>query len=139
MIASRSLDDLLPAVKKLAEAHIAACKECGVDLLIYCTYRDNEEQDRLYRQGRETPGAIVTRARGGESMHNYRVAYDCVALIGGKPQWGDSVLARKVGMLGESVGLDWSGRWAGALKETAHFQYTNGLSLKAFQAGKLPK
>lgn len=139
MIASRSLDDLLPVVRKKAEAHVKACAECGIDLLIYCTYRDGESQNSLYRQGRETTGAIVTNARAGESMHNYRVAYDCVALVGGKPQWGDSVLARKVGMIGESVGLDWSGRWSGKLKETAHFQYTAGLSLKDLQSGKLPQ
>ena len=139
MISSRSLEDLLPLVKARALAHIEVCKEEGIDLLIYCTYRDNESQDSLYRQGRETTGAVVTNARGGESVHNYHCAYDCVALVQGKPQWGDSVLARQVGTLGELVGLEWSGRWAGKLKETAHFQYTAGLSLKDLQLGKIPQ
>ena len=139
MITSRRLEDLFPAVRAKAEAHIKACADCGIDLLIYSTYRDNEAQDLLYKQGRETTGAIVTNARGGESMHNYRVAYDCVALIQGKPQWGDSVLARKVGMIGESVGLDWSGRWSGKLKETAHFQYLGSLTAAEIKKGGEPK
>src|SRR5512145_945440 len=130
MVSSRSIDDLFPIMQKKALAHKHACKEEGIDLLIYCTYRDFEAQDKLYRQGRETPGDIVTNAKGGQSTHNYRVAYDCVPLVHGKPAWGDSVLARKVGELGESVGLEWSGRWKGNLKETAHFQYLGGLTLK---------
>ena len=139
MISSRSIEDLVPAVKTKALAHVAACKEAGIDLLIYCTYRDLESQDALYRQGRETTGAVVTNARGGESYHNWRCAYDCVALVQGKPQWGDSVLARQVGTIGELVGLEWSGRWAGKLKETAHFQYTGGFSLAQLQAGAVPQ
>lgn len=138
-MASRSLDDLLAVVEKKALAHVEACKEAGIDLLIYCTFRSFAEQDELYKQGRQVPGNIVTNARGGESYHNYHVAYDCVALVGGKPAWGDSVLARKVGELGESVGLEWSGRWKGSLKETAHFQYTGGLSKEDLKAGKVPQ
>jgi len=139
MISSRKIEDLHPAVQKLASAHMEACKEANIDLLIYCTYRDIESQNALYKQGRETTGSVVTNARGGESYHNWRCAYDCVALVQGKPQWGDSVLARKVGELGESVGLEWSGRWAGKLKESAHFQYTGGYTLKQLQAGAVPQ
>ena len=136
MITSRSLDDLLPVVRAKALAHQEACKEEGIDLLIYCTYRDNEAQEALYLQGRTTAGAIVTNARGGDSYHNYRCAYDCVPLVGGKPAWNDTKLYAKVGQLGESVGLQWSGRWSGKLKETAHFQYTAGLSLHDLKSGK---
>jgi peptidoglycan LD-endopeptidase CwlK len=39
-------------------------------------FRSFEEQDRLYAQGRTTAGQIVTNARGGESMHNFGVAFD---------------------------------------------------------------
>ena len=38
-MASRSLDDLLAVVEKKALAHVEACKEAGIDLLIYCTFR----------------------------------------------------------------------------------------------------
>lgn len=138
MVTSRSLDDLLPCVKLKALAHIAACKEAGIDLLIYCTYRDFEDQEILYRKGRTTPGPKVTNARGGDSYHNWRVAYDCVPVIAGKAAWNDSALYLKIGKLGEELGLTWSGRWNGSLRETAHFQYTKGLSLEALKRGEVP-
>lgn len=137
MISSRSLATLDPAVKAKAEAHIAACKEAGIQLLIYCTYRDLECQDTLYAQGRTTPGKIVTNARGGDSYHNWRCAYDCVPVVGGKAAWGDTDLYAKVGQLGEAQGLEWAGRWTGKLRETAHFQYRGGLTLTDFKAGKV--
>ena len=62
MYSSRDVADLFPVVRAKALAHKEACKEAGIDLLIYCTYRDPEAQDALYEQGRQAPGAIVTNA-----------------------------------------------------------------------------
>ena len=136
MINSRNLDDLHPYVKSLALKHEALCTENGIDLLIYCTYRDDECQNALYAQGRTKPGHIVTNAKAGESFHNYHLAYDCVPMIHGKPQWSDMELYHRVGELGESIGLQWAGRWTGKLHETAHFQFTGGLTLEDLKAGK---
>lgn len=137
-MASRSLDDLIPAVKAKAELFVAKCKEAGIDILIYCTLRTKEEQDDLYAIGRTKPGRIVTCARGGESFHNYGCAFDWVPVVGGKPQWNDTALYRKAGILAESVGLEWAGRWKGALHETAHCQLTSGLSYSDMRQGKRP-
>lgn len=139
MINSRSLEDLVPAVKKRALAHIEACKEAGIELLIYCTYRDFEAQEAEYAKGRTAPGAIVTSAKPGQSYHNFRCAYDCVPLVGGKPDWNNTVLYNRVGELGEKLGLQWSGRWTGKLREVAHFQYTGGYSLEELRAGAVPQ
>jgi peptidoglycan L-alanyl-D-glutamate endopeptidase CwlK len=138
MISSRSIDDLLPIVKAKALAHIERCKEHGIELLIYCTYRDNESQNALYAQGRTKEGKIVTNARAGQSYHNFRCAYDCVPIVNGKPAWSDVLLYTTVGKYGEEVGLSWAGRWTGSFKETAHFQYSGKLSLSDLQAGKVP-
>lgn len=139
MISSRKLTDLNPKVQQMAEAHIAACHAAGIDLLVTCTYRDNEEQDRLYAQGRTTPGGKVTNAKGGQSFHNYRVAYDVVPMRFGKPVWGtakpeDKAMWLKVGELGVAVGLEWAGNWK-TFKEYPHFQFTGGHTLLHFQAG----
>lgn len=136
MINSRNLDDLLPCVKERAERFIAACKVSGIDLLVTSTYRDNESQNALYAQGRTAPGKIVTKAKGGESFHNYRCALDVVPIINGKPNWNsaDPVWA-EVGRLGKLAGLEWAGDWK-TFKETAHFQYTGGKTLKQLQAGE---
>jgi peptidoglycan L-alanyl-D-glutamate endopeptidase CwlK len=136
MINSRKLEDLHPKVKTLCEQFIASCDAAGIDVLITSTYRDMESQKALYEQGRTTKGNIVTNAKAGQSFHNYRVAFDFVPIVGGKCVWNDTGLFAKCGRIAESLGLEWAGSWAGKFKETAHCQFTGGLSLADFQKGK---
>lgn len=142
MINSRSLDELATAVADMARAHIAACLLEGIDLLITSTYRDLEAQAEIYAQGRTKPGRIVTWADAGQSLHNYRVAYDVVPLRAGKPVWGtkeaDRILWLRIGELGEQVGLEWAGRWP-RRREFPHFQYLGGLTKADLRAGRLPE
>lgn len=135
-MASRSLLDLNLPTRSRAEAFLTLSEEQGLDVLIYCTYRSPEEQDGLYAQGRTKSGRIVTNARGGESFHNFHCAFDFVPLVAGKPAWNDSALYLKAGVIAESVGFEWSGRWKGKLRETAHCQYTGGLTLAELRSGK---
>lgn len=139
MINSRKLEDLHPTVRAKVQQFIQKCDEAGIDLLVTSTYRDHESQAELYAQGRTKPGKIVTKAKPGQSWHNWRVAVDVVPLRNGKPVWGttgaDGELWQKVGEIGESVGLEWAGRWK-TFKEFAHFQYTGGLTLADFQNGR---
>jgi peptidoglycan L-alanyl-D-glutamate endopeptidase CwlK len=95
----------------------------------------SQPQNALYAQGRTTPGKIVTNAKGGQSFHNYGVAFDFVPIVGGKAQWNDVALFTKCGEIAESIGLEWAGRWV-KFKELAHCQYTGGLTLQDFQQGK---
>lgn len=139
MINSRSLDDLHPVVAAKARLFLAKCSAAGIDVLVTSTYRDNESQAALYAQGRTAPGKKVTNADAGQSMHNWRVALDVVPMRAGKPVWStngdDGALWRKVGSIGQQVGFEWGGAWA-KFKDYPHFQYTGGLTLKDFQAGK---
>ena len=134
MINSRSLDDLAPPAKQRALAFIAAASAKGIDLLVTSTYRDSESQDALYAQGRTTPGNIVTRAKAGQSWHNWRCALDVVPLVNGKAIWDDQALWKQVGEIGKSCGLEWAGDWK-TFKEYPHFQYTGGLTLAQLQQG----
>ena len=134
MINSRNLDDLASPVKQRAEAFIAAAKAKGIDLLVTSTYRDNESQDALYAQGRTTPGNIVTRAKAGQSWHNWRCALDVVPLVNGKAIWDDQAMWKQVGEIGKSCGLEWAGDWV-TFKEYPHFQYTGGMTLAQLQQG----
>lgn len=138
MISSRKIEDLLPAVQDLAHQFVATCAEVGIDVLIYSTYRDLEAQAALYAQGRTAPGTIITDAAPGFSFHQFRVAWDCVPMLHGKPQWKDTATYARMGELGERLGLTWAGRWTGPLRETAHFQYSKGLKIEDFRAGRLP-
>ena len=137
MINSRDLKDLDPYVAGLAKQFIAACKKQGIDLLVTSTYRDNESQNALYAQGRTKAGRIVTNAKAGQSFHNYRLAFDVVPIVNGKPQWNDFRTFQKIGAIGKSIGLEWAGDWR-TFKELAHFQWTGGLSLAQLKAGKRP-
>lgn len=127
-MSSRSLDDLNQSTRQMATVHKQLCAVKGVELLIYCTLRSNQEQTELYSIGRTKAGQIVTNARARESAHNpdsngKSSAYDCCPMIGGKPMWDSNHPSwRIVGACGEEAGLLWAGRWAGKLKEQAHFQ-----------------
>jgi len=140
-VSSRNLDDLILPAKIRALDFIHACRMAGIDLLVTCTYRCPKDQDALYAQGRTTPGHIVTNARAGESLHQYRVALDVVPLRNGKADWNtageDGELWQHVGALGEKAGFEWAGRW-NRFRELPHFQFTGGLTLAEFKAGKLP-
>ena len=136
MINSRDIAELHPKVREMAEAQLILCKDKGIDVILTSTYRDKESQDALYAQGRTTPGKKVTNAKGGQSMHNWRVAFDLVPVINGKAVWNDDNLWNRVGEIGESVGLEWGGRWSKFI-DKPHLQFTQGLTLADFNAGKM--
>ena len=81
----------------------------------------------------------VTNAKGGQSFHNWRMAFDVVPLVNGKPVWSTSgdagKLWRKIGLIGKSCGLEWAGDWK-RFPEFPHFQYTGGMTLADLQSGK---
>lgn len=135
MINSRSLSDLNPKVAAMCSEFINRCKAQHIDILITSTYRDAESQNALYAQGRTAPGKKVTNAKGGQSYHNWKVAFDFCPIVNGKPNWNDVALYTKCGEIAEGVGLEWAGRWKN-FKELAHCQYTGGLTLHDFQQGK---
>lgn len=130
-MSSRRLEDLNQYTQEAARKHISLCADEGVDLLIYCTKRENKEQDALYAIGRTLPGKIVTNARAGGSAHNPDTsgkasAYDCCPTIHGKPMWDTKHPSWAIVIrCGEAAGLVASARWTGKLKESAHFQDPN--------------
>ena len=139
MINSREINDLLPAVASRCHAFVGACNLHGIDVIITSTYRDFESQDALYAQGRTVPGDRVTKVRGGDSIHNYMRAFDFVPTRNGKPVWGykgvDGELWLKCGIIAESCGLEWGGRWT-TFKDRPHCQYLGGMTLAVLKADR---
>lgn len=127
---------LLPIVQKKLDEFKAKANSEGCDFLVTCTYRSPQVQDQLYAQGRTTPGAIVTNAKGGQSIHQYKCAFDMVPMVHGKAIWENDALWAKLGAIGQSVGLEWGGSWA-TINDRPHFQYTLGYSWQDFLAGKV--
>ncbi|MBL8512154.1 MAG: M15 family metallopeptidase [Betaproteobacteria bacterium] len=131
---SRSLFDLQPHVEVKARGLIDRCAEAGIDIIVTSTLRDFEAQQALYDQGRSKPGSIVTNAKPGDSAHNYGLAFDVVPMRNGKPVWGTSAdpdrqLWQRIGEIGESMGLEWAGRWQ-RFTEYAHFQMLSGKTIE---------
>jgi len=141
------LEKLHPTVRQGAEDLIRLSKSCyGIDIRVTQGYRTKKEQDALFSQGRSTSGEIVTNARGGESMHNYGLAFDFVLLKpdggitydlnhdgngSGKNDWNE------IGMLGKALGFEWGGDWT-RFKDVPHFEMTFGHSLNDLKKGKRP-
>lgn len=106
----------------------------GMALNLASGLRTWNEQDLLFLQGRSLPGSIVTHAKGGESEHNYGLAFD-VSFRGKDPYLDHLPKAKrafywaKVGEIGKSVGLEWGGDWPEPKTDFPHFQYTGGLPI----------
>ena len=140
MINSRDPKELHPDVQPLCAAFLAECNKQGLDVMLTQTYRDVAYQDWLYEQGRTRPGAKVTNAKGGASMHNYRLAFDIAIKVNGKIDWDNEALYAKAGAIGKSLGLEWGGDFK-TIKDTPHFQYTyskrlgRNITLKELRSG----
>lgn len=94
--------------------------------------RTIEEQNKLFAQGRTSPGKIVTRARGGQSNHNYGLAVDLCPFVGSKPAWDFRGGFIAIGRAAEAVGLAWGGDWPKFL-DLPHVELP-GLTIKRCQA-----
>jgi len=119
----RAIDTLAPAFQKRVRGWAMEMVNSKIPPLIYCGRRTMEEQTALYSLGRTSPGKVVTKARAGESYHNYGLAFDWVPLkISPKnpdlyvADWDDETAFR----LGEHVGQSFE--LAAISWETGHLQ-----------------
>jgi peptidoglycan L-alanyl-D-glutamate endopeptidase CwlK len=147
MISSKDPKALIPIVYSKYEKFADQCSRSHIDIIVTSTYRDLESQGALYSIGRTIKGEdvdaknpmgkIVTNAKPGNSFHQYRVAFDVVPIIHGKPVWNNKQLWESIGAIAKACGLEWAGDWK-KFKEKCHLQYTSGLTLKDFKNGKIP-
>lgn len=91
-----------------------------MDVGISQTLRTKAEQDEIYAQGRIKPGKIVSNVKYPNSMHCWGVAFDVFVQRGGKAIW-DTAAYKPVGEIGESLGLEWGGRWQN-FPDAPHFE-----------------
>lgn len=139
-MSSRDRKDLWP---ELARRFELACAEYERDFpqspkpFLTQTYRSRQEQDALYAQGRTKPGKVVTNARGGSSLHNFRpsAAFDIAFRAGDAVTW-DEKHFRTFAQIAKKYGLEWGGDWK-SFKDLPHFQAPNYTLAMASQ-GKAP-
>jgi peptidoglycan L-alanyl-D-glutamate endopeptidase CwlK len=124
------IEQLHPSIQQKARDFLQLASEQGFNLRITHGFRTHEEQNELYAQGRTKPGPIVTNARGGESMHNFGLAFDVV-----DKEKGYNIDWDKLGDIGRSVGLEHGDR---GMVDKPHFQHIGGLTLEQIQKGQRP-
>jgi peptidoglycan L-alanyl-D-glutamate endopeptidase CwlK len=91
-----NIQTLLPMAQKKARDFMKAVQAAGVTIKIISGTRTFAEQEALYRQGRDLPGNKVTNARGGQSNHNFGVAWD-IGIFQGGQYLPESPLYRQAG------------------------------------------
>ena len=127
------ISNLHPEIRKDVKNYInEAQTKLGKKLRVTSGFRSHKEQNELYAKGRTKPGKIVTKARGGQSYHNFGLAFDVVEIKNGKALWRNPDW-EKIGRLGEKYGFSWGGRWR-TFKDKPHFQKTFGKRTKQLQA-----
>ncbi|WP_058835734.1 peptidoglycan-binding protein [Luteimonas abyssi] len=131
-LTAQRIQGLHPEVRATAAAFVNRVEqELGITLRVSDGFRTFAEQDTLYTQGRTAPGPVVTHARGGQSYHNYGLAFDVVQLLpNGGVSWDLDWNA--VGRIGQDLGLEWGGTWTRPV-DRPHFQMDFGLSTTQLQ------
>lgn len=129
---------LHPLVRQSAvDAYLAALASMSGKNMLRVTHslRTFEYQNELYAKGRDKAGnrigSIVTKAKGGQSYHNYGLALDFVLMHSdGKVSYSlkedldeDGVADwREVANAFKSEGWEWGGEW-NKLKDNPHVQF----------------
>lgn len=157
----RDIEALDPAVAHKCARLIELAAGRGLEVIVTSTLRTSEEQAALYAQGRQgldevnamrcvaglpsiagEANRVVTGAR--VSVHEMGCAFDLAVVSRGRAVWdtGADVNAsgladyEELGLLGESLGLRWGGRFSS--RDCVHFEYLAGLSVEQLSAGMRP-
>ena len=120
----KTIATLLPEVQPYARALVNKAAGVGITIKVISGLRTYEEQNELFAQGRDKPGRIVTKARGGYSNHNFGVAFD-IGVFEGTKYLDESPKYKAVGALGTDLGLEWGGNWK-TIQDEPHFQLRPG-------------
>ena len=144
-----TIDRIKEAHPKLRDSLMAQYKEANnllgpnVRLRFAYVYRSNELQDKLYKQVPK-----VTNAKGGQSIHNYGLAFDIVLLVDKDlngtfetASWdmikdfdGDRMSDwLEVVQYFKSKGWSWGGDWK-KFKDGPHFEFNYGFDWKTLKA-----
>jgi peptidoglycan L-alanyl-D-glutamate endopeptidase CwlK len=118
----KNIATLVPDAQEAARKWLAACLAAGFRVRIIDGSRTWADQDALYAKGRTAPGAIVTNARGGQSWHNFGLAWD-FGIFGPAGEYFDEhpdYLA--CAKIAAAHGLESGAFWTGSLVDQPHVQ-----------------
>ncbi|MFN3841472.1 MAG: M15 family metallopeptidase [Cyclobacteriaceae bacterium] len=127
-----ALEALHPYFRDKILQLIQTARAKGIELAVVETYRTRAKQAEYKSMGKR-----YTRTGAGNSKHQYGLAVDLVPIVDGQAQWHNLQLWRRVGVIGERLGLRWGGRWRHPF-DPGHFEWTAGLGAEDLVKGKMP-
>jgi peptidoglycan L-alanyl-D-glutamate endopeptidase CwlK len=131
------LATLLPAVRAAAEDALEQALDEGIVMLVTCGERTLDEQAKLYAKGRTIPGPKVTNAKPGQSIHNYKMAFDVVLIKSGEASWEVDKQWKRFAEIAKKYGFKWGGEFK-TLYDPPHFEMAWGLTWRDLANGKKP-
>jgi peptidoglycan L-alanyl-D-glutamate endopeptidase CwlK len=129
----RSLNNLNTLHPKFRQSAIDAWTEAqaampaNVQIIVVQGLRTFEESDKLYAQGRTAPGAVVTKAKAGQSYHNYGLAFDFAMITNGRDDYAVGPNWMKVVSIMKTAGMTWGGNFAN-FPDNPHFENNFGFN-----------
>jgi peptidoglycan L-alanyl-D-glutamate endopeptidase CwlK len=141
-----ALRTLLPVTQRAARLFLSRAKAnfAAYTVRVLSGTRTYAEQDLLYKKGRfgNSPPK-VTNAKGGQSNHNFGIAWDIGIFDGGKYLTGNNTretnIYKQLASTVLSDDLEWGGNWV-SIVDMPHYQLKLDLGLSEvrnhFEAGK---
>ncbi|WP_215115905.1 M15 family metallopeptidase [Exiguobacterium sp. s80] len=114
---------LSPEVARKTRQVIRELHVKGIYVGVAQGLRSYAEQEKLYAQGRTTPGAIVTHARGGQSNHNRGIAVDLFqySMDGTEAIFNTDANFQQIVQAMKEQGFSWGGDWV-TFQDYPHFE-----------------
>ena len=127
MFQSRKLDDLDSRLKPIVFELLSRCIEVQIPLLIYGTLRDKEQQKHNIEMkvSWTMNSKHLPQSPEGKSLAIDIVPFEIFQLHGpDKLNWNEKdPVWKKIGAIGESLGLKWGVIIKGQRKDLGHFEY----------------
>jgi len=126
------INKLHPKIKNDVKLFIVNMdREHDIKLRITSGFRSIQEQDILYSYGRTRPGDIITYLSGGNSYHNYGLAFDVVEIKDNDALW-ENENWDKIGRIGKLFDFKWGGDFA-QFKDRPHFHKSYNYNTKSLK------
>jgi peptidoglycan L-alanyl-D-glutamate endopeptidase CwlK len=120
----RCIRSLHPKAQRAARAFLTTLRDAGIDARIISGTRTYPEQDALFRRGRfGDTSPRVTNARGGQSNHNFGIAWDLGIFKDGK--YLTTAKPYKEAATLRPASVDWGGNWP-TFPDFPHYQLAIG-------------
>lgn len=125
---------LAARAQRPARAFLQRVRAAGIGARIISGTRTYAMQEALYRQGRfGNPGPRVTNARGGQSNHNFGIAWDIGIFTAGGGYVTDGPAYDAAAAAGAAPELAWGGDWVGFV-DKPHWQFATGMAAAELRA-----